>query len=392
MPDAKPPAMTPAKLRAWAVEMFLPFWADAGYDADSGCFFEAVDLQGRPVVDLPTRTRVQARQIYTMAAAYRLTGLDRYRKTATFAARWLIAHGRRSEDGLYGKLLDRSGVLADRSVELYEQAFVLFALAHAAGVADDKAPFEQAANSLIAAVDAHMTGPGGGFHAALPASGPRLQNPHMHLLEACLAWIPVATEREGWRARARALVGLFCDRIYDPDTATVTEYLVEDWSAPDPARGHEREPGHACEWAWLLWQAARHGFLDPTRAAAMAQAMSSNALKTGTPPGANHGLGLSLSVKDGSWIEPSRRTWPQTEALKAALAIYEATGEEADRDQAKARLNDLFNGWMRADSPLWWERRAPDGTARDVLCPASTPYHVMVAVEDALRILEMPDA
>ncbi len=78
--------------------------------------------------------------------------------------------------------------MLDRTADLYDQAFVLFALAWYARATGEREPLVRARETLEW-VRAHMTGPGGrGYHnTCRPRPGTAQQNPHMHLLEATLA-------------------------------------------------------------------------------------------------------------------------------------------------------------------------------------------------------------
>ena len=65
------PALAEAagKLRVWAVEQALPLWATAGFDRQTGRFCEALSMDGVPVLNMPTRLIVQARQVFSYALA-----------------------------------------------------------------------------------------------------------------------------------------------------------------------------------------------------------------------------------------------------------------------------------------------------------------------------------
>ncbi len=97
-----------------------------------------------------------------------------------------------------------------------------------------------------------MRHPGGrGYLTALPASGHRKQNPHMHLLEAALVNLEAGGDAR-FLALADEMVGLFCDHFYDGVTGTLGEYFDESWRRAAGEAGRAIEPGHHFEWAWLL--------------------------------------------------------------------------------------------------------------------------------------------
>ena len=138
---------------------------------------------------------------------------------------------------------------------------LLFALAAAHRVLGDPRARPLALQTL-AAINALMAAPHGGWQEALPARLPRRQNPHMHLLEAMLAWQATAPD-PAFEAAARESLRL--SRIHFQVDGALREFFTETWVL-DPATGHIVEPGHMEEWAWLLTQAERLG-LDTADAA-----------------------------------------------------------------------------------------------------------------------------
>ncbi|MBS0537238.1 MAG: mannose-6-phosphate isomerase, partial [Proteobacteria bacterium] len=60
-----------ARLRAWAVRASLPLWATVGFNGAQGRFEERLTLAGVPILDVPQRLIVQARQIYSYGLAAR---------------------------------------------------------------------------------------------------------------------------------------------------------------------------------------------------------------------------------------------------------------------------------------------------------------------------------
>src|SRR4051812_8511385 len=118
------------QLGLWLDNSALPLWWTAGADHEQGGFFELLDREARPIC-APRRLRVQARQIYVYASA----GFAGWRGPWPDAVRHgleAIARRYRRSDGLYRTLCDDSGAPLDERAFLYDQAFVLLALATAA--------------------------------------------------------------------------------------------------------------------------------------------------------------------------------------------------------------------------------------------------------------------
>ena len=138
------------------------------------------------------------------------------------------------------------------------------------------------AGATLDLLHARLAAPHGGFWDGAsedwqPHTALRRQNPHMHLLEALLAW-HAATGEERWLNEARAIVRLFETRFFDPATGTLGEFSAR----LAPAQGHVVEPGHQFEWVWLLhrWRAQS----GETGMAAAAEALYATALRHGFDP------------------------------------------------------------------------------------------------------------
>ena len=355
-------------MRAWLFDQALPLWAARGVAADGG-FHEALDFDGRPVPNLPRRTRVQARQIYAFAqgsalgwapgAAIAQAGLDR-----------MIAACRR-DDGLWRLTTEADGAPLDDGVDLYDQAFVLFALAAAHRVLGDVRAAPLAART-VQSIRERMTSAHGGWDEAIPPALPRRQNPHMHLLEAMLAWRDIAPA-PAWDAMAAESLSLFDRAFLDVGNGVLGEYFTEDWAVAPGEPGRVAEPGHHMEWVWLL---------DRARAAGMgerdgpARALYATAIERGLDA---QGFAIREFARDGGVIDGGRRLWAQTEAVRTHLLLGRT-------DRAAALTEAVFDTHLATDVPgLWMDSYDADDRPMDARVPASTLYHLMTAFTAVLE-------
>ncbi len=119
-----------AELSRWLRSSALPLWWSAGADHERSGFFELLDSDGC-AVPASRRLRVQARQIYVFAQA----GLSDWNgpwKTAVRSGLDFLRAKYRLADGFYRTLVTDDGTPADDTVFLYDQTFVLLALASTA--------------------------------------------------------------------------------------------------------------------------------------------------------------------------------------------------------------------------------------------------------------------
>ncbi len=361
---------TQNRIRDWLFGQALPLWAQAGIDAD-GRFFEKLDFDGRPITGRPRRTRVQARQVYVFCEAAAL-GWAEGGAVARRALEVLIRDYRR-DDGLWIRATDDAGAVTDPTPDLYDLAFVLFVLAAAHRVLQDERALPLALSTL-AAVEARMADPvHGGWQEALPPVLPRRQNPHMHMLEALLAWQAVAPD-PAFEEAARRVLALFAARFFDPSAAVLGEYFTADWVIAPGAAGQVIEPGHHMEWIWLLDRARRLGLDGHDR---QALALFASALTNGV--GAR-GLMVREIDRIGVVRDGGCRLWGQTEAIRTLWL-------RGRSERALVLTDTLFVTHLATATPgLWIDNFDAEGVAEDADVPASSLYHLMTAFSALLTV------
>jgi mannose/cellobiose epimerase-like protein (N-acyl-D-glucosamine 2-epimerase family) len=216
--------------------------------------------------------------------------------------------------------------------------------------------------------------PEGGYGESLPPSLPRRHNPHMHLLEACLA-ASEAFGDEPYLDRADNLVDLFLTRMFQQAEGALPEYF-DDALVPHREAGRfVVEPGHHSEWVWLLdWHARRRaeaGRPAWPEAAAVMRALAVFVDRHGLHPETG---GLIDEVwSDGTPRALGQRLWPQAERLKAAFLRPDRSGV------GKRAALDGLAAWLRPDG-LWHERRTEDGHFLPGPSAATSLYHLTSAI------------
>lgn len=353
----------------WMRTAALPLWSTLGVEAD-GAFAEAIDALGR-VPDAPRRARVQARQAYVLAHAGVAGWRGPWRETvARGLGRFAATNAR--PDGLYATLTAADGRVLDDTAALYDQAFVLFALAAAARSGIDPDAARARAHALWATLAAQRL-PQGGWREA--GAHPYQANAHMHLFEAALAW--AAVDPAGpWNALADEIAQLCLTRFIDPAGSFLREFFTADWTPAEGADGRLVEPGHQFEWAWLLtrWAVLRE---RPD-----VEAAARRLFQVGSR-GVDAARGVAVDALDDTLTISSARArlWPQTERLKAALLLAERNPE--DRAAYLAEALDALVGldlYLRPNG-TWADKLNPDGSFVDEPAPASSLYHIFAGWE-----------
>jgi len=369
-----------ALLCDWLFEQALPLWAGTGTDRASGGFFEKIAPHGQPL-DEPRRARVTARQIFSFAVAGQLGWKGDAAAMVDYGLANLSRH-HLPDTGIVIPTVSATGQVLRRDFDLYDHAFVLFALATVAAMRGGDAVLDARAGALRETMQAGWRHPQRGFEESVPRSLPLKANPHMHLFEAALAWKAVSGDR-GWSQMSDSLAELCLARFLDPETGAQKEYFDGDWQAL-PAPQDVVEPGHQFEWAWLLrrWGASRN------RPDALAAAV--RLVEIGEGSGVDpvqdlavNTLNADLSLRDGVF-----RLWPQTERLKAHASAMADAPDAQSRDRAAALATRAARGLRRyfvhPVAGSWWEHLGQDGQPQDPQEPAraSSLYHITCAIHE----------
>lgn len=344
-------------LPRWLKEQSLPLWTGVGVDTTTGTVWEALDHAGTPCASMPRRLRVQVRQ------AYCFTQSDD-------PAHWILAEqlfrfamdqGFDSVSGnLAGQLAPDMSILTAKH-ELYDIAFMLLAasalISRGADILGDLTRLEIELAKLKA--------PRGWYENAT-YDLPRRQNPHMHMFETATALF-AATGEARFRDMAEECLGLFRDVFLSCD-GRVLEYFSEDW-APLTGKAQAVEPGHMAEWVYLIdrYEAAT-GRLSGVPLTILYRAVLCRRDETGLLP-------------DRSDPQThTRRLWPQTELLKATVAMHRRGETPSEAPYPEDILAQMWEQYF--DTPVpggWYDKRSTASALLSDHMPASTFYHIIVA-------------
>lgn len=243
-------------------------------------------------------------------------------------------------DGWFSHL-DAGGAPTSWNKTAYEHAFVLLA-ASSATLAGRPAAADLL-NAAIAVVDAHFWDEQAGAFVEdwdrswTTLSDYRGANANMHGLEACLA-VAAATADRAWLDRALRVAARFVDtgargrgwrlpEHYDATWAVLPDYNVD--NPADPFRPYGVTPGHGMEWARLLLHL--HAELDgdqpaPAWLKESAVALFDRSVADGWD--SRRGGFVYTTSWDGTPVVTNRFHWVLAEAIGAASALRQATGED----------------------------------------------------------------
>jgi mannose/cellobiose epimerase-like protein (N-acyl-D-glucosamine 2-epimerase family) len=359
------------RLVDWLVHAAYPVWARCGIDPLTGCFFETLDRNGRAVGN-PPRARTQPRQLYAFSRAQAFGWGGDTVGIVRRGLHYFLEHYRRS-DGLFRTLVDINGIALDDRALLYDQAFALLGLAAAAVVLDSRKELEHRALELRVVIEEHLGAGEGAFFSEEQSTELRESNPHMHLLEACLAWAEIGQSTE-WADWVRGLVDLALSRFIRKDSGALGESYLANWKPTPGAAGHVIEPGHQFEWAWLLLRCERlHP--GPLRSTAL------RLIAIGDDFGVHQGVAINALYDDFRVKDGNARFWPQTERLKASLLAATLTGMSAYWSMAHSAATSFLPYLNTPVTGLWFDEQLSSGGMIRSSAPASTFYHLVGAIE-----------
>jgi mannose/cellobiose epimerase-like protein (N-acyl-D-glucosamine 2-epimerase family) len=381
------------ELLGWLRDQALPLWNQHGVDRRGGGYFENLGFGADRHIEASgsvRRGRVVARQIYVFDLGQQLGWRTDLSSPVTHGCDYLFSR-MHAGDGVFHTALDAATSVPNAPFSLYEQAFYLFALSRLSIAHADRYPVAETALRCLERLRREFGRAQGGFEESDPPSLPLKSNPHMHLLEAALAWIDVTdgAARRPWTDLAHELVGLCLTRFMDAQSGALREYFDHDWRPIQDDSGRIVEPGHQFEWAWLLLRWSSYPSLDESERRACVEA-AKRLLDIGEKWGVDPVRGVAVNeIWDDLNIKDSAaKLWPQTERVKAWCAMLVAARSVADAEHASQRIAAAADGmakYIRAESAgLWSEVLFADGTFESSPSKASSFYHVACAI-DVLR-------
>jgi mannose/cellobiose epimerase-like protein (N-acyl-D-glucosamine 2-epimerase family) len=360
------------RLSSWLLDAAYPLWSTKGVDPAGG-FFERLGQDAKPLADR-RRSRVTPRQVYCFAMGPSLGWRGDADRLVKHGLDFWYSRFQRP-DGLFRTLINADFSIADDRAITYDHAFGLLALNLGATLRpESRAERERQADDLLQVVLKNTKRPGGGFENGVPVSLPLESNPHMHLFEATLAGCEVCAGSSLWQSLADEIAEFALAHFFDGN-GLLHEFFDPDWKFTAGIPGRIVEPGHQFEWAWLLlrWAGDKH---PKARAVAMKliDVTEANCIRDG--------LALQQVLDDFSPHDASARLWPQTERLKAAALAARITGEARYVAMTVAAAEGLLRYLETPIPGLWYDRIDANGKLVDEPAPASTFYHLVVAVAE----------
>ena len=260
----------------------LHFWQERMVDYRQGGFYGRIDGYNVLHPDAEKGAVLNARILWTFAAAARVLNNTPYRILAARAYDYLMQRFMDREQGGVYWSLNADGTPLDTKKQTYAIAFAIYGLAEYVRLTNNQEALN-AAIRLFEDLEAHaykwdnekISKCKNGYVEALtrdwqPIADMRLSekdengvftmNTHLHVLEAYTNLYRVLKNvqrddvqgtKERITKQLRTLIDIFANRIFDPATGHLMLFFDEKWQ---PSNTHT-SPGHDIEAAWLLHEA-----------------------------------------------------------------------------------------------------------------------------------------
>ena len=375
-----------AGARRELLENILPFWRRHAVDHAHGGFVAELANDLRPAPAAGKGLVLNARILWTFAAASHYTGNATDRELARRALDYLVTHFRDPEHGGLFWELAPEGSVRDDGKKIYGQAFGIYALAEYDRVFGDPAA-RGLAIELFRLIERHSRDPvAGGYLESFtrdwqPAADMRLSdqdanekksmNNHLHVLEAYTNLYRVWADPV-LAARLRELIGVFQHHIAFPDGSHFHHFFDEAWRPKSDSYTF----GPDLEGSWLLCEAAE--VLGDPALLAEVRTLAARLARAVLHEGVDTDGGLLYEGRGGCIINDAKEWWPQAEAVVGFYNAWQLTRDEAFLDAAARCWQFIQDFLVDRVHGEWFWRVARDATP-DLTPPKVSmwkcPYH-----------------
>ncbi len=313
----------------------LAYWMKYGVEKEGNGFYGAVNLENRPILEAPKTCVLNARILWTFAAAAKTYPNKGYDEIAHKAYKVVMEDFSDKENGGFFMELSSSNEVVNDIKHTYAQAFVIYSLCKyyefnaTVKVLNEIKEFFYFLD--IKTKDPENPGYLESFtrewklydeNRMADNNEPKSMNTHLHVLEAWAAFYKVWKDPKV-ELRLTELMNLFLDKIIRED-GHFGIFFDEAFNEAATSKGI-CSFGHDIEGSWLLWEAAEilgnKDILEKMRL--MSVKMVNNIDRVAVDK--DGGLFLE-STRFGSHVKTNKHWWQQAETLVGFMNVFELTG------------------------------------------------------------------
>lgn len=313
----------------------LPFWGTQAIDDLNGGFLGRIDGNGNIHNSADKGCVLNARILWTYAAAYRIFKNPEFLRIANRAKDYMLNHFFDNEyKGVFWSL-DANGKIKDGKKQIYAQAFTLYAFSEYFRATNDKNSLEIAVELFKVIEKYSFDTTLGGYYEAFTrewaeigdlrlsskdANEKKTMNTHLHVLEAYTNLYRVWKD-EALRKQLKALIEIFTHKIVNHHTWHLNMFFTELWEDKTDLVSY----GHDIECSWLLYEAAEvlgdHELISEVKGICI---MIAKAACEGLQTDGSLVYELFFENKH---LDTDRHWWVQAEAVVGFYNTYQLTGD-----------------------------------------------------------------
>ena len=253
-----------AEMQQCLQQNILDYWLERMTDHEHGGYYGRIDGHDRLDATAPKGAVLNARILWSFAAAYRVLGKPEYLDAAIRARDYIIDHFIDHEQGGVYWSVDYLGQPLDTKKQTYAIGFAIYGMSEMARATGDKKALD-CAIALYHDIEKHAyDAVDGGYREALTSdwqpiadmrlsakdeNGSKTMNTHLHVIEPYTNLYRVWPLPELQQSIYR-LLDVFSHRFYNTVTHHLDLFFDDEWQG----RRNIQSFGHDIEATWLLYE------------------------------------------------------------------------------------------------------------------------------------------
>lgn len=244
-----------------ALRQVLPSWERHGRDSADGQFHAYMDRRWSPYGESLKYPGMLSRHLFSLSAAWLLSGEERYLERADELFAYLAEHGWDESHGGWFYAIDRGGFPADPRKDLFMNIYAATGLALYHLATRDPRAMDLIRRTRTRINRQAWDREQGGYFRRLDrrwrvTDSSKVFTPQVAPVSGYLLYLHGSTGEDSYRRAGRKLMSLAMKKLGDERSGWIRERFRADWGLPD---GHTREReeinvGHNIEVSWMLYR------------------------------------------------------------------------------------------------------------------------------------------
>ncbi|TCD01350.1 AGE family epimerase/isomerase [Pedobacter psychroterrae] len=381
-----------------ALTDILQYWMEKTPDHENGGFLGKIDNDNIVSPDAPKGSVLNARILWSFAAAYNHDPQPQYLETAERAYHYIAEH---FVDNNYGGVywtVDAQGNPLDTKKQVYAIAFTIYAFSEYFIASGREVAKDHAVELYQDLIKYSLDKEKGGYFEAFgqewesiadlrlsdkDANEKKTMNTHLHVLEGFANLYRIWPDEE-LKNRITDLLKNFTSHMIDSETGHLKLFFDEDWNSKSAIISY----GHDIEAAWLLLEAAEV-IEDPEWIARLKDIAVKMAYATTEGMDKDGGLWYEKDPKADHIIK-EKHWWVQAEAMVGFYNAWQISHDPIFLDQFSKVWDYTQKHIIDDENGEWFWGIGPDGqvmAGEDKAGLWKCPYHNSRACIEILKRL-----